>query len=213
MKALWYCTKNKPYLFDCYQGTLERCAYVTCYSESFKDKDYVLNGKIACVSDFEVEKIIPVNATEDDYDYGLFSGRDLLKGSCLYNGDIFDYLQCNGDDTVFKKDYAIFIKDLHVFDKPKKLSDYYKTFERMIYHPNGYYPYKSSTATPCNATCFIDYCDVLKRAPQNMCYVYDKDGVKYVLISVHPKWLKMILNGLKDVEVRREVLKEMRPCK
>jgi predicted transcriptional regulator len=49
----------------------------------------------------------------------------------------------------------------------------------------------------------------LKKAPQNMCYVYDKDGNKYVLISVHPEWLAMILNGLKTIEVRRKVLKEV----
>lgn len=49
----------------------------------------------------------------------------------------------------------------------------------------------------------------LKKAPQNMCYVYDKDGNKYLLLSIHPKHLCNIINGDKTIEVRRKILKDL----
>jgi hypothetical protein len=52
----------------------------------------------------------------------------------------------------------------------------------------------------------------LEKAPQNMMWVYVKENGKWeerLLISVRPQWLCKILNGEKDIEVRRKVLKGM----
>lgn len=48
------------------------------------------------------------------------------------------------------------------------------------------------------------------KAPQNMQYCYDKQGNKYVLISIRPEHLVNILNGKKTIEVRKKILKEMK---
>ena len=50
----------------------------------------------------------------------------------------------------------------------------------------------------------------LKKAPQNMCYVYDENGNKCILLSVHPKPLSQILNGEKTIEVRRKILNALK---
>lgn len=50
----------------------------------------------------------------------------------------------------------------------------------------------------------------LKKAPQNMCNAYDKDGEKYILLSIHSSPLLDILCGLKTIEVRRRILKDLK---
>jgi predicted transcriptional regulator len=206
MKLLLYCTKAKPMLrvakeemkcqkrARCYSK--EETKYFTQY---IGEEMYEANGKIVAECDFEVEKIIPINCTEDDYDYGLFSGKDLLKESCLGTDDICEYLNDYDGETIFKKGYAIHIKNLHIFDKPKELSDYFteksyndinKIFTDEIMIDRKWY-------RPVN------------KAPQNMMKVkrvLQEDGI---LISIRPEWLCKILNGEKTIEVRKKVLEEM----
>lgn len=50
----------------------------------------------------------------------------------------------------------------------------------------------------------------LKKAPQNMCYVYDENGHKCILISIHPEPMCQILNGEKTIEVRRKILNKLK---
>lgn len=50
----------------------------------------------------------------------------------------------------------------------------------------------------------------LKEAPQNMCYAYDKDGNRYWLLSIRSKYLDKIIKGEKTIEVRRQILKDLR---
>lgn len=50
----------------------------------------------------------------------------------------------------------------------------------------------------------------IEKAPQNMMRVFDANGNKYILISVQSEWLCKILNGDKTIEVRKQVLKEMK---
>lgn len=76
--------------------------------------------------------------------------------------------------------YAIKITHLIPNWRPKELDDYYNNKDNFI-----------------------------TKAPQNMCYVYNDFGRKYVLISVRPEWLCKILNREKTIEVRKKVLKEM----
>lgn len=52
----------------------------------------------------------------------------------------------------------------------------------------------------------------LSKAPQNMqwCYIYENGKwEKRLLISIRAEWACLILNKIKDIEVRRKVLKGM----
>lgn len=51
--------------------------------------------------------------------------------------------------------------------------------------------------------------EVIKRAPQNMQWCFDRRGNRYALISIRPEWLCKILNGEKTIEIRKKVLKGM----
>lgn len=195
IKLLLYCTKSKPQIF--YEPSLDKP--FVCGYEKVKNKQ--LNGKIVAECDFEVEEIEYIHIKERDeigilhnavwYEYKgkniWLSECDLSIKSCLTADEIDDYL-------INKSGYAIKIKNLHIFDKPRELN---------FYH---------------NAE--LDIC-LLKNAPQNMMYVYDYKGIKkengiyknifekYILISIRPEWLCKILNGEKTIEVRKKVLKEM----
>ena len=95
----------------------------------------------------------------------------------------FNYPQ----ETMDKVGYAIHIKNLHIFDKPRELNEYADN--------KGYN---------------------IKKAPQNMMYACKYSHTSwndifdyYILISIRPEWVCKILNGEKTIEVRKKVLKEM----
>lgn len=191
LKLLWYCTKAKGKNY--YLRKLPNGRY--CLS---RDKGELLNDKIVAKCDFEVEemKFKMKYTAEKSWNVYLtpsLSLYELKERSCLNNAILDNY----------KPNYAIHIKNLKVFKKPKELKDFYV---KGTYH---------------NAEqMFIDEIQIdgewfhpMKRAPQNMCYAYDIHGNKYVVISIHPEWACKILNGEKTIEVRRKVLKEMIPCK
>jgi len=189
MKLLLYCTKQPPYLvYDDFSGDCnDMCVGGLMFATRYKDelwnpeediaKSY--NGKIVAECDFKVEEIKQSIATIDKY--GLsnvyetknMSYNQLLNKSCLSKFEILNYLKDNNG-------YAINIKNLHIFDEPKELTNY------MNYSSVG----------------------KIKKAPQNMMQVCDDDEKK-VLISIRPEWLCKILNGEKTIEVRKKVLKEM----
>ena len=170
MKLLLYCTKAKPYIT---RGTNGQ-TYPSCVISNGL-QEWHLNGKIVAKCDYEVEKI----TTFKDYER-------LLQETCLNNQQLDDYLQ--GENG-----YAIHIKNLHIFDEPKELSDYY-----------GLIPKKVNTL---NGSCYIN--ESIDKAPQNMMYAIDDNDNEYVLISIQPQWMCKILNGEKTIEVRKKVLKEM----
>lgn len=179
MKLLLYCTKAKPILM---KQNNNRC-YLKEELEFINMTDLELNGKIVAECDFEVEEII-----FEGYGVGLgyrgtkSSVDKLSKGSCLYSyNDIDNYLKG-------KNGYAIHINNLHIFDEPRELNNYYKFIG--IY--DNINTYKN-----------------IEKAPQNMMKVMDEYGNKYILISIIPEWLCKILNGEKTIEVRRKVLKDL----
>lgn len=196
MKLLLYCTKSKPYL---YKSTSYKKYYAINEKSIFNRQ--MFNGKIVAECDYEVHKIIHTDITDDDFSYGYYNdGKNvrICKDSCLTKDEIFDYLYNGYVDN----GYAIHIKNLHVFDESKELSDYY-TFDSEQ-HIN------------------INYCKPMTKAPQNMRYCWEFFQERYilaskcfryfaknVLISVKPEWLCKILNGEKTIEVRKKVLKEM----
>lgn len=197
MKLLFYCTKSKWQLFrDIITGKW--------LIDKIKNRN-ALNGKVVCECDFEVSEIElhpayynygPPYFTEIKEPFKYFSYLDLLEASCLQDNEILKYLGNNGG-------YAIHIKNLNVFDKPKELNDY------SVYTPGVLYG--------------GEYLVPLKNVPQNMAYCYEyvktksngltgmSNGhiVKNVIVSIRPEWLCKILNGEKTIEVRKKVLKEM----
>ena len=181
MKLLLYCTKAKPKLYNTDKGFV-----LTDFKlgEYFNNK-VLLNGKIVAECDFEVEDL---RIVDDDalgaywYETKTLSENEVLEKSCLTSDELYEYL---GE---YNEGYAIHIKNLQIFDKPREL------YECLI-HPKIEHRYYG--------------CEHLSKAPQNMMYA-ELDDIKYILISIRPEWLCKILNGEKTIECRKKVLKEMK---
>jgi len=202
MKLLLYCTKQKPYSMNLntkYFISSDRESL--CYIDKQDMKSIALNGKIIAECDFEIEKIyfeencdIAIGSFYQEILTDTLSEEDLCKKSCLTDGQLYGYLE-NGTG------YAIHIKNLNIFDKPRDIKD--------LVLLNQYR--KDLEGTQYNR---------VKTAPQNMCLVdYSVNAVDkyknyifdcpYVLISIRPEWLCKILNGEKTIEIRKKILKEM----
>ena len=202
-KLLLYCNKAKPYLYD----LRNVMGIFGGYNVKQTHLDLLLlNGKIVAECDFEVEEIDFASERfyENDiekYNIEINKQNELLKRSCLTATQIVCYLDKKGKEQTNLKGYAIHIKNLHIFDKPKELSDYYK-FDGIYNDINNW--------------------KAIDKAPQNMMYAYDLiselgfSGTynmhlkKNILISIQSQWMCLILNRIKDVEVRKAVLKEMK---
>ena len=203
MKLLLYCTKAKPYLTrnDLPNERGEFYKHWQLGGELDRKHLYgdtpILNGKIVAECDFEVEEIKLLEDSNATMITNTLSEEELLKKSCLEGYELCNYLY----DNLWcgQKGYAIHIKNLHIFDKPKELSycfteKLYKIIDKIftdeIMTDGKWY-------RPVN------------KAPQNMMRVkrvLQEDGI---LISIRPQWLCKILNGEKTIEVRKKVLKEM----
>ena len=185
MKLLLYCTKNKKKLF------YDVISQNYMYGEDGKnDKFNSINGKIVAECDYEVEEIKAIERW--DYSNTFYSTRylnegELLEESCLTYEELDNYLKG-------KNGYAIHIKNLNIFDKPRELNCYFLEGKPVKFRDD----LKLSTAK------------AIKQTPQNMCYVRGcNTGEKYILISIRPEWVCKILNGEKTIEIRKKVLKEM----
>ena len=179
MKLLLYCTKSRYRLFYDYIDNKYRYGL-----DNKKDKFNALNGKIVAECDYEVEEIecrisVGINGIHDEYTTKSLGENELLYASKIDEITFINYLKG-------KNGYAIYIKNLNIFDEPKSIQDYSK-------NENPYY--------------------YIENAPQNMMYAYDVKSFnnfeKKVLISIHPEWLCKILNGEKTIEVRKRVLRRM----
>lgn len=186
IKLLFYCTITRKRLF------FDKLKQI--FTLGLKKSKNDLNGKIVAECDFEVKY----------FSYRLFeclthNYLDLLKKSCLNDEEMYDYL--NGNDG-----YAIHIKNLHIFDKPKELKNNgYKVRDRkndketQIFKVDEWQPIAFK---------------YIEKAPQNMCKVYrlnnnEEEYDEYILISIRPEWLCKILNGEKTIEIRKRILREM----
>lgn len=178
MKLLLYCTKAEPYITKGTNGSV----YPSCVI-SDGIKEWHLNGKIVAECDYEVKWC------DTSWCCGDFIEHKGLEKSCLTKEQLFDYVKGRNEF------YAIHIKNLHIFDKPKELNEVYK-----IEDVGG-----------------MLFTKPLTKAPQNMMRVsvnhwdyatYNPDDIR-ILISIQSQWMCLILNRIKDVEVRRVVLKEM----
>lgn len=193
IKALLYCCKQPHKLFNTDKGFVLSDFEL---GDAYKDK-ILLNGKIVAECDYEVEEIYERVSLNDSWFNDLHHTKtmrinELLKKSCLKVEEMnkyFDYPK----NTLDKVGYAIHIKNLK--ERVMELSDCYK--EEKI--RNALY---SSFITKKPIT----------KAPQNMCRVWIYENGKwimYILISVRPKWLFLELNGEKEIEIRKRILKGM----
>ena len=196
IKLLLYCTKTKPYLYREDDDTfkLENKKLNEDISE-YKKYYGLNNGKIVAECDYEIEEIQTIERW--DYSDSLYETQtlredELLNKSCLSYEELDKYL--NGENG-----YAIHIKNLHIYDKPRELSDVYK-YDNSYNNMFGWLKEENEKYIP------------LDKAPQNMMrvWVYENgEWIMYILISVKPEWLCLELNKIKTVEVRKQVLKEM----
>lgn len=194
MKLLLYCTKSKPYITRGNDGSV----YLSCVI-SDGIKEWHLNGKIVAECDFEVEEIEKVYGThhasfdengyfDDYYDYMTKTIDEdiLLKRSCLNVEELETY----------NPNYAIHIKNLHIFDEPRELN-FYMVYDKSYDNMFGWAFEEEEKYKP------------LTKAPQNMMKVCEWDVEDKILISIRPQWLCKILNGEKTIEVRKKVLRGM----
>lgn len=181
IKLLLYCTKSKPYLVS-YNNTNEHWYLLRENEKKPFPHLNSYNGKIVAECDFEVEEI------ETYYNNQIYKGcrvhtiktyniSKLLELSCLNQKQLDDYLGENNG-------YAIHIKNLNIFDKPKELSEYGTETSPIFMKPIAY-------------------------APQNMMRCIDVYDNQYILISIRPEYLVRILNKEKTIECRKRILKEM----
>lgn len=195
-KILLYCTKAKPYLYRQDDDRFELLNKLKNEDTSVYQKYYRLNnGKIVAECDFEVEEL---RLDNDDplgdywYETETLSKYELLEKSCLTDDELFDYL---GE---YNKGYAIHIKNLHIFDKPRDITKLVLINQyRNDLKGTQYNKVKVAHLNMC----MVDYA-INCNYKENIF-----DG--YILISIHPEWLCKILNGEKTIEVRKKVLKEM----
>ncbi len=191
VKLLLYCTKEKN-KYDRLVRDEHHGKPFYLYGAITKNFES-LNGKIVAKCDFDAEKIRKgwgcLNGTRyfrmsENHYYPDF---ELEEHSCLSFDEMDNYLKGTLNEM---SGHAIHIKNLHIFDMPKELSECHKEYGKY----------------------FVNYYMPIEKAPQNMMRVWlyeNGEWVMYILISIRPQWMCKILNKEKDVEVRRAVLKEM----
>lgn len=182
IKLLLYCTKSKPYLAKVWKYQYELMSF-----KEIVEQD-ALNGKIVAECDFEVEEIKwnTIDWVDNFLTTKSMSEKELQTRSCVNGRDLREYFGICYDSIIDSVvGYAIHIKNLNIFVKPRELFNYSGKIKQNVIH-------------------------CIEKAPQNMMYCYGNNtGEKYVLISIRPKWISKILNGEKTIEVRKKILKEM----
>ena len=195
-KALIYVTKKPLYLLknnDTYTVLSKNAETLNKNNDNIHYED--LNGKIVAEFEFDVDKIYAIKREYHETRYSTNPYittktviKPILEKSNLFLEELDQYL--NGEDG-----YAINIENLHIFDKPKELSECYKKYESKKYQdysPTYYMP--------------------IAKAPQNMMRVWlyeNGEWVMYILISIQPHWAYRILSGSKTKEIRKKISKGM----
>lgn len=188
MKLLLYCEKAKPYLYRQDDDNFKLENKILYEDINDYKKYYGLNnGKIIAECDYEVS----IHNWYNDYNLfeKLYYQENMMfnnENSGMSSRELVSYL---GNNNLKKDFYAIHIKNLHIFDEPIDIRNYYNIATR--------------TMTDC-----MNQKSLLK-VPQNMCNAYDVYKNHYILMSIKPEELCKILNREKTIEIRKKVLKEM----
>ena len=185
MKLLFYCTKEKEIWGDGSGNTWWGIAPDEDIDLVFELNPTLtrLNGKI--VAECEIDKVeeIILNGDETELKFGTKSNDCIEEQACLNFDELEQYFGYKNE----KWGYALYLKNLKVFNTPFPINTY---LAKVADDP------RKST--------------ILRKAPQNMCYCYDMFEEKHILISIRPEHLCKILNGEKTIEVRKQILKELK---
>ena len=194
-KLLLYCTKAKPYLeFKQIPRTLMEIdnsfeGYRCSWKRTEDDPDFQINGKIVAECDYEVEVCDTSYHCIDFRTSTRLDGISRLDKSCLTSEQLLNYVK---GKNLF---YAIYIKNLHIFDEPKELSDYYK-----IEDVGGMLFTKTLTNAPKN---------MMRVSVNHWEYAtYNLDDIR-IIIPVSSQEMCRIANKEQTILVRKVVLKEM----
>lgn len=164
-KAYIYCTKAKPYLYREANLPFELFLDSQLYKGDGYD-DRLFSGKV--IGEFicdKVDKIIPLQHTYYNYiglpianitEYGIWN--DDLAQMCLKKKEIYNY----GKGKML---YGLHINNLKIYDKPKKLREFYTKKTCNSCKKSGY----ESTACVYDEDCKIPM--PITRAPQSWQYV------------------------------------------
>lgn len=199
VKLLLYCTKNKKrfrvskhlytYADDLYKLPNGQIKFgdsieLATYESNEYNQDNFLNGKI--VAECECQKVEEVflQGGEENLTFGTKSLFSIERKSCLDFEQLESYFGYNNDIW----GYALHLSNVKVLNSPLK-------FEKDFIYKD----YKSN--------------ELITKAPQNMCNVYDRFGNHYILISIRPEHLCKILNGEKTIEVRKKILNSLKEVK
>ncbi len=168
-KACIYCTKAKPYLYREANPPFHLFLDSQLYKGDGYD-DRLFSGKV--IGEFicdKVDKIIPLQHTYYNYiglpianvtEYGIWN--DDLAQMCLKKKEIYNY----GKGKML---YGLHISNLKIYDKPKKLREFYTKKTCNSCKESGY----ESTACVYDEDCKVPM--PITRAPQSWQYVEELD--------------------------------------
>ncbi len=175
-KVYIYCTQGRELLKPVIPKPWQENLIENDYPEVFK-----LNGKV--VAEFTLNKVDKIGLADAFRKYGLWLLNDetvledlqieqILRDSCLTYEQLTDYIGCGDvENWTFENGYAWHIDSLHIYDKPKELSEFTlpeceksecacencKHLEVI----NTPYAYETNCVKPRKLT----------KAPQSWCYV------------------------------------------
>lgn len=194
MKLLLGCKNIKPWLRNKHNVYGE----YHCFPEKVIAAQY-LNGKVIGECDFEVEEINTWKCPNIDGGYPIYNTKTLnhekiREKSCLTDIQLEEYFGYNNG-------YAINLKNLHIFDKPRELDDYYSNKELMLEILKVWENFGLPDIDDYKEASF-------KQFPKNMCYAYDEKE-SYIFLPVEPEEACRILKGLQTIIIRKTILKDM----
>lgn len=126
MKALLYCTKGKPNLW---QERDESNSKLNNFliSDIFGKKENFLNGKI--VAEVEIDKVEEIKLDRLDL------LEEICKKSCLSHSELYEYLadfHIESNCMFYKKGYALYLTNLKLFDRPNELSEWVDKEDKLL---------------------------------------------------------------------------------
>lgn len=199
IKLLLYCCKDKRgYLHFDTRPEITKKYYLSPDSSPFGtyEPDNYLNGKILAECDYEVEEIA-IHRTDVGVGFDTtyytenMEGDELIQLSCVDNQEMQNYF------GISKNNGEIVGNAIHIKNLKERIMELSDCHSKKTFYKYGCYCTEYNPAT---------------KAPQNMMrvWVYENGKwVMYILISIRPEWMCLILNKDKTIEIRKRVLKEM----
>lgn len=124
------------------------------------------------------------------------NGKIVAEADCDLVEDLSKYQAAHKDNHFYYvlKNACLTTSDLEKYC-PVKMGEYKSIYGIYLKNVNAFEEPRK-----------LDYYGI-KKAPQNMCYLYDKDGkIIAVVISVKSPYMRHIMNDDKTIEVRKSIL-------